>query len=431
MLYLNENELSGPIPPELGKMSSLERLSLHDNKLTGAIPPELGDLPSLVDFWLSDNQLTGTIPAELGRLPKVEDLGVRNNNLSGPIPPELGQLFTLAGLNLANNNLSGPIAPEMGELINLGHLDLKDNPDLEGLLPRSFMNLPLHHLDIGGTDVCPPLDDVFQAWLRKIPTAYGLICPTTLVERFALSEFYTSTDGDSWTNNNGWNSDSPVEDWYGVTVGDSLVQRLDLPGNGLRGSFPPAIGNLRELETLDLADNSLAGGLSSAIISMDALDTIRVSGNTNMQGPLPSRMIEMTGLKALQYAGTDLCAPPSATFQVWLDGLDSAEGVTCVNPDEVLLSLPVVYLTQAIQRPKGDVPLLSNREALLRVFLVGDQEHAFFEPEVLATFTRDGEEVPCGSTTRYPSSTPSGPHGRAGFGCGAGAKATPGKERSA
>ena len=259
-LRLYENDLSGPIPPELGKMSSLKRLGLYNNKLTGAIPPELGDLPSLVDFWLSDNQLTGTIPAELGRLPKVEDLGVQNNNLSGPIPPELGQLFTLAGLNLANNNLSGPIAPEMGELINLGHLDLKDNPDLEGLLPRSFMNLPLHHLDIGGTDVCPPLDDVFQAWLRKIPTAYGLICPTTLVERFALSEFYTSTDGDSWTNNNGWNSDSPVEDWYGVTVGDSLVQRLDLPGNGLRGSFPPAIGNLRELETLDIADNSVTGG---------------------------------------------------------------------------------------------------------------------------------------------------------------------------
>ena len=393
VLYLNENELSGPIPPELGKMSSLERLSLHDNKLTGAIPPELGDLPSLVDFWLSENQLTGTIPAELGRLPRVEDLGVQNNNLSGPIPPELGQLFTLAGLNLANNNLSGPIAPEMGELINLGHLDLKDNPDLEGLLPRSFMNLPLHYLDIGGTDVCPPLDDVFQAWLRKIPSAYGLICPATLVERFALSEFYTRTGGDSWTHTSGWNSDSPVEDWYGVTVGDSLVQRLDLPDNGLRGSFPPEVGNLRALETLDLADNSLAGRLTSAIISMDALDTIRVSGNTNMQGPLPSRMIEMTGLKALQYADTDLCAPPSATFQVWLDGLDSAAGVTCVNPDEVLLSLPVVYLTQAIQRPKGDVPLLSNREALLRVFLVGDQEHAFFEPEVLATFTRDGEEV--------------------------------------
>ena len=57
------------------------------------------------------------------------------------------------------------------------------------------------------------------------------------------------------------------------------------------------------------------------------------------------------------------------------------------------MSLPIVYLTQAIQRPEGDVPLLSNRDALLRVFLVGDQENAFFKPEVFATFTHDGEEV--------------------------------------
>ena len=98
-------------------------------------------------------------------------------------------------------------------------------------------------------------------------------------------------------------------------------------------------------------------------------------------------------LKALHYADTDLCASPSASFQDWIDELDIADGTTCDNVDEVKLSLPVVYLTQAIQRPEGDVQLLKDREALLRVFLVGDREHAFFGPEVLATLTRDGEEV--------------------------------------
>ena len=391
-LRLYENDLSGPIPPEIGKLNNLEVLYLNENEFSGPIPPELGKMSSLERLGLYNNKLTGAMPPELGDLPRVEDLGVQNNNLSGPIPPELGQLFTLAQLNLANNNLSGPLPPVMGKLANLGHLDLEDNPDLEGLLPRSFMNLPLAYLDIGGTDVCPHLDDVFQAWLRKIPNAYGLICPATLVERFALSEFYTSTDGDSWTHNSGWNSDFPVGEWYGVTVGDSLVQRLDLPDNGLDGPLPPEVGNLRMLETLDLADNSLAGGLSGAII-LDALDTIRIGGNADLKGPLPSRMVEMTGLKALQYAYTDLCAPPSDAFQDWLDELDIANGETCENPDSVRLTLPVVYLTQAIQRRKGDVPLLSDREALLRVFLVGDEENAFFEPEVFATFTRDGEEV--------------------------------------
>ena len=46
-------------------------------------------------------------------------------------------------------------------------------------------------------------------------------------------------------------------------------------------------------------------------------------------------------------------------------------------------------------------------KALLRVFLVGDQENAFFEPEVVATFTRDGEGgAPCGDSER----TGPGPH---------------------
>jgi hypothetical protein len=33
--------LSGPIPPEPGRLTSLEFLQLHKNRLSGPIPPEL------------------------------------------------------------------------------------------------------------------------------------------------------------------------------------------------------------------------------------------------------------------------------------------------------------------------------------------------------------------------------------------------------
>jgi len=392
-LFLYGNELSGSIPPTLGNLSNLLHLGLYGNNLSGAIPPELGNLSSLVDFWLSENRLTGSLPAALGKLSTVEDFGVQNNRLSGRIPPEFGRMSSLVKLALQNNSLSGTLPPELGELGNLSELRVHDNPALEGLLPRSFMNLGLTHLDIGGTDVCPQLDDIFQEWLRHVPRAYGLICPTTLVERFALSELHAATGGDSWSDNSGWDSDAPVDDWHGVTVGDSLVVRLDLPDNGLDGPLPPEIANLRALETFDFSDNQLQAGFPDAIITMDALDTIRLGGNEDMEGPFPYRMIDMTELEALQYAETGLCASPSRTFQEWLDGLDIADGATCQRADSVKLALPIVYLTQAIQRPEGDLPLLSNREALLRVFLVGDKDNAFFEPEVFATFTRDGQEV--------------------------------------
>ena len=395
-LYLVRTDLTGPIPPELGDLSSLTGLWLFANNLSGSIPAELGDLTALEDLQLGDNQLTGSIPSGLGRLTSLEYLGARNNNLSGPIPAELGRLTSLARLSLRNNNLSGQLPTEIGNLVNLEELNVHGNPDLEGLMPRTMLNLPLGYLNIGDTYVCPHIDGEFREWLDGIPDARGLWCPPTLTERFALAEFYTAAGGDSWTSNSGWGSDSVASNnWHGVTVSaeDSLVQRLALPGNGLTGSLAPAIGNLRKLETLDMGNNGLSGGIPVAITSMDALDTIRISGNTGMDGPLPFRMTDMTGLQAMQYANTGLCASPSATFQAWIDGLDVADGTTCDNPDEVVLSLPVVYLTQAIQRPAGDVPLLSGREALLRVFLVGDQASAFFEPEVVATLTRDGEDV--------------------------------------
>ena len=394
-MHIGRSNLSGPIPPELANLSSLTYLGLFNNNLSGAIPAELGKLTALENLSLSSNELTGPIPPELGQLSSLEYLDARNNSLSGTIPPQLGQLTSLVDLRLRSNNLSGPLPPEIGELINLEHLDVYNNPDLVGLMPRTMLNLPLGYLNIADTYVCPHLDDEFQDWLGRIERASGLWCPPTLTERFALSEFYTAAGGDSWTDNSGWDSDSVVSNWHGVTAntGDSLVRRLALPSNGLQGSLAPAIGNLRKLETLDIGNNSVTGGIPISMTSMDALDTIRISGNTGMDGPLPFRMTDMTELKALQYANTGLCASPSATFQAWIDGLALADGTTCDNPEEVKLTLPVVYLTQSIQRPAGDVPLLSGRDALLRVFLVGDQASAFFEPEVVATLTRGGQAV--------------------------------------
>ena len=394
-LYVPRAKLSGPIPPELGNLSNLEVLWLFTNEISGSIPAELGDLSALEDLAVSNNELSGPIPPELGRLSSLVTLAAQYNNLTGAIPPELGRLSSLTFLGLQNNSLSGPLPPELGNLGNLENFDVNTNAGLEGLMPRSMTNLPLGYLDISGTWICPHLDDEFQEWLDGIPRAYGLRCPPTATERFALLELYDSMGGDSWTNNDGWDGDSDVSGWYGVTVDpeDTLVRRLDLPDNGLEGPLAPAVANLRELRTLDVADNALNGGFPATMTAMDALDTIRISGNEDMEGPLPFRMVYLEDLKALQYRDTDLCASPAPTFQAWIDSLDVAEGATCGNADSVKLSLPVVYLTQAIQSPGGEVPLISDRKALLRVFLVGDRENAFYEPEVFATFTRDGEEV--------------------------------------
>ena len=78
--------------------------------------------PNVVTLELEHNQLSGTIPPELGRLAFHTDLDLSHNQLSGPIPPELGDLGALGSLDLSFNMLSGRIPSELGNLSNLGLL---------------------------------------------------------------------------------------------------------------------------------------------------------------------------------------------------------------------------------------------------------------------------------------------------------------------
>ena len=112
---LSEKGLTGQIPPELGKLTDLEWLSLDSNRLTGTIPPELGKLTDLESLWLFSNRLTGTIPPELGRLSSLTHLALSLNRLTGVIPPELGRLTNLEYFSLDYNQLTGCVPSNLRE----------------------------------------------------------------------------------------------------------------------------------------------------------------------------------------------------------------------------------------------------------------------------------------------------------------------------
>ena len=102
-LDLSNNQLSGTIPAELDRLTSLQVLDLSGNLLSGTIPAELGSLADLQELKLSGNLLSGTIPAELGRLTYLQVLDLSGNQLSGTIPAELGSLTYLQELKLSGN----------------------------------------------------------------------------------------------------------------------------------------------------------------------------------------------------------------------------------------------------------------------------------------------------------------------------------------
>ena len=71
-LNLSNNGLTGPIPPELGNLTSLRKLNLSSNGLTGPIPPELGNLTRLTTLNLGNNDPHGADPART-RQPHTPD----------------------------------------------------------------------------------------------------------------------------------------------------------------------------------------------------------------------------------------------------------------------------------------------------------------------------------------------------------------------
>lgn len=89
---------------DMEKYSKIEEFDISNNNLTGSLPSEIGKLGNLRILNASNNMFTG-IPAELRQLTKLESIDFSNNQITG-LPMELGQLKQLKTLDLRGNSVS-------------------------------------------------------------------------------------------------------------------------------------------------------------------------------------------------------------------------------------------------------------------------------------------------------------------------------------
>ena len=242
-LELPENQLSGPIPAELGDLANLEWLDLGRNALTGSIPPELAKLTNLetLDLAYGENALSGSIPPELGNLTNLTWLRLAGNTLSGSIPQELGQLGNLQRLDLDHNELSGSVPSWLGNLTNLHALDLAGN-QLSGSIPPELGKL---------TNL--------QSWLLLFNNQLSGPIPPELGDLAKLEELILG--------GNQLSGPIPAE------LGDlANLERLWLDGNELSGPIPAELGDLANLQWLLLSGNQLSGCIPDGLRDVPTSD---------------------------------------------------------------------------------------------------------------------------------------------------------------
>ncbi len=128
-------------------------------------------------------------------------------------------------------------------------------------------------------------------------------------DRAALEALYDATGGPGWTDRTNWNTAAPIGEWFGVTTDAAgRVTRLELPGNGLTGPIPDALGNLVNLGVLNLGDNALTGPIPSELGRLVNLEWLGLWDN-ELTGPVPAWLGNLTGLRELHLGDNALTGP--------------------------------------------------------------------------------------------------------------------------
>ncbi|EPS66923.1 hypothetical protein M569_07852, partial [Genlisea aurea] len=101
---LQNNNITGSLPDELGRLSKLQTLDLSNNRFSGSLPSSLGHLKSLQYMKLNNNSLYGVIPISLANITQLSLVDLSYNNLSGPVPKFPSKVFNVIGNPLICEN---------------------------------------------------------------------------------------------------------------------------------------------------------------------------------------------------------------------------------------------------------------------------------------------------------------------------------------
>lgn len=269
-LNLQNNNLIGTIPVEIGNLPNLTYLSFNNNSLTGSVPSQIGQLTNLTSLNLSRNQLSGALPSQFYNLIKLEFLDLNNNQFSGAISSQLGQLVKLKVVNITSNSFSGPIPTQIGLLTDLISFAAGVN-QLSGSIPVEFCQLTnLTEVYLSSNQ----LTGSIPSQINQLTNVTGIYLNVNKLSGELPSEIGSMTNLTTlYLNNNQFSGTVPTS--YGNLVNLNI---LSLHTNNLTGSLPVGMQNFDKLTTLFLSDNKFSGAIPNLTAAIN-LRRVQFQGN--------------------------------------------------------------------------------------------------------------------------------------------------------
>ncbi len=282
------NQLTGPIPPELGLPPNMVTLALSRNPLTGPIPRELTSSGRLAALFLQETNVEGHIPPEFGNLDMVTLNVTGSRGVRGHIPWQLGKNSSEGDhpgaqvFNLFQNRLSGQIPWQLGRFGNIQNFALYDN-QLTGAIPphlgklgneeagvsRRKVQIGINNNLLSGA-IPPELGNIANLWVLSLSQnrLTGAI-PPELGGRKKLGYLYLR--------------DNSLSGSLPTTLGSlSDLRELHAYNNLLSGRIPTEFGSLRSLEQLQMDCNDLSGRVPASIGRISTLKSLALHGNRNL-----------------------------------------------------------------------------------------------------------------------------------------------------
>ncbi|GMP71752.1 hypothetical protein CsSME_00030044 [Camellia sinensis var. sinensis] len=143
-LYLQYNNLMGPIPATIFNISTLQIIAFTHNQFSSKLPSSIGVLlPNLERLHLGENELSGIVPDSISNASKLVILVLSNNRFNGSIPSSLSNLRLLDYLYLSGNNFTCEYSSssELNFLTSLSTFLNIDGNELTGFIPITIKNL--------------------------------------------------------------------------------------------------------------------------------------------------------------------------------------------------------------------------------------------------------------------------------------------------